>query len=331
MCESFARTAPLPFRGGFNGHTQVNLYVYFIMPNRSNTSRRSAAAEAAPAPAPVATRTRGRGSARATTPDPREQAASAAAANPPEAGGASTGADQPPTGGHHSDSESESSLSSVSYESDNGFDHAAAADAAASLARTDERLADFGSSEQAPSDRHAASQFAARGIQMLDPNQGTPASDPASGSGQAASSQRQVRGEPLSRTRPQPGLAARMPRPVEPGLWSAANGYGRRPYPATAHNLAPHGLASSTAAPGVQAPPAPAMPATVPMGPTRESARDSMGRMLRAEHSGAGPLSLGGYASAPPGPPRESPRESVRRALHDVHPVPGLLSTRQGR
>ena len=107
MCESFARTAPLPFRGGFNGHTQVNLYVYFIMPNRSNTSRRSAAAEAAPAPAPVATRTRGRGSARATTPDPREQAASAAAANPPEAGGASTGADQPPTGGHHSDSESE--------------------------------------------------------------------------------------------------------------------------------------------------------------------------------------------------------------------------------
>ena len=218
--------------------TQVNLYVYFIMPNRSNTSRRSASAAAAPAPPPVATRTRGRDSARATTPVPREQAANAAAANPPGAGGASTGADQLPTGGHNSDSESESSLSSVSYESDNGFDHAAAAGAAASLARTGERLADPGASEQEPPGGHAASQFAARGIQMLGPNQGPPAPDSASGSGQAAPSQRQVRAEPrlqastLSRTWPQPGLAARMPHPVGPDRWTAANGYGCRPYPA---------------------------------------------------------------------------------------------------
>ena len=173
-----------------------------VMPKGSNTSRRSAAAGAAPAPPPVATRTRGRDSARATTPDPREQAASAAAANPPGAGGVSTGAGQPPTGGHHPGPGPGSPLSSVSYEPDNGFDHAAAADAAASLARTGERLADFGSSEQEPSDRQAgaASQFAARGIRMLGTSQGPPASGPASGSGQATSSQRQVRGE-LSRRR----------------------------------------------------------------------------------------------------------------------------------
>ena len=140
--------------------------------NRKNTSRRSASA-GTPTASPPGTRSRVAEAARRTNnPDSRDQAAIAAATNPPpEAGDAPTGVELSHEEELHSDSESDS-LSSISDDLADEVAESAADDAAASIARTDERLADFDTANQAPSQPHAADQFAARGIQMLGPSQG---------------------------------------------------------------------------------------------------------------------------------------------------------------
>ena len=161
--------------------------------NRKNTSCRSASA-GTPTASPPGTRSRVAEAARRTNnPDSRDQVAIAAATNPPpEAGDAPTGVDSVHEEELHSDSESDS-LSSISDDLADEVADSAAADAAASIARTDERLADFDTAHQAPSQPHAASQFAARGIQMLGPSQGSLGTDPAS-----------IPGEP---TMPQSGVS----------------------------------------------------------------------------------------------------------------------------
>ena len=206
--------------------------------NRKNTSRRSASA-GTPSASPPGTRSRVAEAARRTNnPDSRDQVAIAAATNPPpEAGDAPTGVDSVHEEELHSDSESDS-LSSISDDLADEVADSAAADAAASIARTDERLADFDTAHQAPSQPHAASQFAARGIQMLGPSQGSLGTDPASIPGEPTMPQSGVsRGHhaPLPHdVVPRPMLPARMPQVQNPEHWTPANGYGRRPYPAMA-------------------------------------------------------------------------------------------------
>ncbi len=172
-----------------------------------NTSSNPDSSGDAPASSPVASRTRGATAGRQADPTPGVEADAVAATNPPAAGDAgSTGIDQSlEVEKVHDDSESESSDSTESSSDSDEF-APAADDAAESRARTDAARAAFNAGQQAPHNHHAAAQFAARGIHLLGPSQGTFATEPPSIYRESGQAQHRV-----SRGHHAPLLPARTP------------------------------------------------------------------------------------------------------------------------
>ena len=180
--------------------------------SNSNTSPNPASSGDAPEPLPVASFTRAAIAERQANPTPRVEADAETATNPPTAGDASsTGIEQQSlvVANDHDDSESESSDSSESSTDEEEF-APAADDAAESRARTDAALAAFNTEQQAPPNHHAAAQFAARGIHLLGPSQGSFATGPPSIHGESGQTQHRV-----SR-----GQQAPLPRPFMPPFCS---------------------------------------------------------------------------------------------------------------
>ena len=147
-------------------HCNINMH------KRNQSTRRPGnRGEARPASPAL---TRSRAAALGTEPPPPTEEADDQAAiiiNPPEAGGGAATAD------------SDGSLSTDGADSDAGSAidaDAAAADAAASRRRTEARLQQLEESQPALSPGHAASQFAARGVEML----GNPPTDSVEVSGE---------------------------------------------------------------------------------------------------------------------------------------------------
>ena len=102
---------------------------------------------------------------------------------------------------------------------------AAAVTATESRRRTGARTVQIGGTQPAPAPDHAAAQFASSGVEMAGGFAAAPDSDPVPHGNLVAPT-----GGPGAP--PSPFLQARAPRPVNPSSWTAANGYGRRPFPA---------------------------------------------------------------------------------------------------
>ena len=164
------------YKRSFIATQHAETYHYNINMHKRNQSTRRPGNRGEPRPASPAL-TRSRAAALEAVPPPSTEEADdqAAITNPPEAGGGAATAD------------SDGSMSTDGADSDAGSANdadAAAADAAASRRRTEARLQQLEEAQPALSPGHAASQFAARGVEML----GNPPTDSVEVSGRRARS-----------------------------------------------------------------------------------------------------------------------------------------------